>query len=75
MAKAGQLEAEAAVARAEREHDRAVKLLEAGLITRQGMDDARTQKEAAAARMAATRAQVAIAGEDVAQATTRLSKA
>jgi RND family efflux transporter MFP subunit len=75
MAKAGQLEAEAAVARADREYDRAVKLLESGLLTRQGMDDARTQKEAAAARIAAARAQVAVAGEDVAQATTRLSKA
>ena len=75
MAKAGQMEAEAALARADREYDRAVKLLESGLITRQGMDDARTQKEAAAARIAAARAQVAVAGEDVAQATTRLSKA
>jgi len=75
MAKAGQLEAEAAVARADREYDRAVKLQEAGLLTRQGMDDARTQKEAAAARIAAAKAQVAAAGEDVAQATTRLSKA
>lgn len=75
MAKAGQLEAEAAVARADREYDRAVKLLESGLLTRQAMDDARTQKEAANARIAAAEAQVAIAGEDVAHATTRLSKA
>lgn len=75
MAKAGQLEAEAAVARADREYDRAVKLQESGLLTRQGMDDARTLKEAAAARIAAAKAQVAVAGEDVAQATTRLSKA
>ena len=75
MAKAGQLEAEAAVARADREYDRAVKLQESGLLTRQGMDDARTQKEAAAARIAAAKAQVAAAGEDVAHATTRLSKA
>jgi membrane fusion protein (multidrug efflux system) len=75
MAKAGQLEAEAAVARADREYDRAVKLQESGLLTRQAMDDARTQKEAAAARIAAAKAQVAIAGEDVAHATTRLSKA
>ena len=75
MAKAGQLEAEAAVARADREYDRAVKLQESGLITRQGMDDARTQKEEAAARIAAARAQVNAAGEDVAHATTRLSKA
>jgi len=75
MAKAGQLEAEAAVARADREYDRAVKLQESGLLTRQGMDDARTQKEAAAARIAAAEAQVTAAGEDVAHATTRLSKA
>jgi membrane fusion protein, multidrug efflux system len=75
MAKAGQLEAEAAVARADREYDRAVKLQESGLLTRQGMDDARTQKEAAAARIAAAKAQVAVAGEDVVHATTRLSKA
>jgi membrane fusion protein, multidrug efflux system len=75
MAKAGQLEAEAAVARADREYDRAVKLQESGLITRQGMDDSRTQKEAASARIAAAKAQVAAAGEDVAQVTTRLSKA
>ena len=75
MAKAGQLEAAAAVARADREYDRAVKLQESGLLTRQGMDEARTQKEAAAARIAAAKAQVGAAGEDVAQATTRLSKA
>ena len=75
MAKAGQLEAEAAVARADREYDRAVNLQEAGLLTRQAMDDARTLKEAAAARIAAAKSQVAIAGEDVAHATTRLSKA
>jgi RND family efflux transporter MFP subunit len=75
MAKAGQLEAEAAVARADREYDRAVKLQESGLLTRQGMDDARTQKEAAAARIAASKAQVAAAREDVSHATTRLSKA
>jgi RND family efflux transporter MFP subunit len=75
MARAGQLEAGSAVARADREYDRAVKLQESGLITRQGMDDARTQQEEAAARIAAAKAQVAAAGEDVAQATTRLSKA
>jgi membrane fusion protein (multidrug efflux system) len=45
------------------------------LIARQGMDEARTQKEAATARIAAAKAQVAVAGEDVAQVTTRLSKA
>lgn len=74
IAKAGQLEAEAAVARADREFERAIKLQEAGLLTGQGMDDARTQKEAAVARIAAAKAQVAAAGEDVAQVRTRLSK-
>jgi RND family efflux transporter MFP subunit len=75
MAMASQLEAEAAVARSDREYERAVKLLESGLLTRQGMDDARTQKEAAAARIAGAKAQVTAAGEDVSHATTRLSKA
>jgi len=75
MAKAGLLEAEAARSRADREYDRAEKLLESGLITRQGMDDARTQKEAAAARIAAAKAQVGAAHEDVSHAATRLEKA
>jgi len=75
MAKAGLLEAEAAGNRADREYDRALRLLEAGLITRQGMDDALTQREAAAARIAAANAQVLAAREDVAQISTRLSKA
>lgn len=75
MAKASLLEAEAAGTRADRELERAVKLSESGLVTRQGMDDARTQKEAAAARIAAAKAQVDAAREDVAHAETRLSKA
>ena len=75
MARAGLLEAEAAGSRADREFDRALRLLDAGLVTRQGMDDARTQREAAAARIAAARAQVTAAQEDVAQIRTRLGKA
>jgi len=75
MAEAGLLEAEAAGSRADREYDRALKLSESGLITRQGMDDARTQKEATAARIAAAKAQVVAAREDVSHATTRLAKA
>jgi len=75
MAKAAQLEAEAARSRADREYERAVKLLESGLITRQGMDDARTQKEATSARIAAAKAQVGAAQEDVSHAETRLEKA
>lgn len=75
IAKASLLEAEAAGNRADREYERAVKLLESGLVTRQGMDDARTEKEAASARIAAAKAQVAAAREDVAHAETRMSKA
>ncbi len=75
MAKAGLMEAQAAANRAEREHERAIKLKDAGLVTQQGLDDALTQKEAAAARVSAARAQVAVAGEDVQQAKARISKA
>jgi RND family efflux transporter MFP subunit len=75
MAKAGLLEAEAAGNRADREYDRALRLLESGLVTRQGMDDAQTQREAAAARIAAARSQITAAQEDVAQIRTRLGKA
>jgi RND family efflux transporter MFP subunit len=75
LARAGLLEVEAAGSRADREYDRAVKLSESGLITRQGMDDARTQKEASAARIAAARAQVLAAQEDVSHAETRIGKA
>lgn len=75
MANAGLLEAEAGGNRADREYDRALRLLDAGLITRQGMDDAQTLREAASARIAAARAQVLAAREDVAQISTRLGKA
>lgn len=75
MANAGLLEAEAGGNRADREYDRALRLLEAGLITRQGMDDAQTLREAANARIAAARAQVLASREDVAQISTRLGKA
>ena len=75
MAKAGLLEAQAAANRADREHDRARKLKEAGLVTQQNLEDALTQKEAAAARVAAARAQVQAAEEDVRQAAARTSKA
>jgi len=46
-AKAALLEAEAAQRRAAREYERSVKLQESGLVTRQELDDARTQIEAA----------------------------
>ena len=75
MAKAALLEAEAAGNRADREDERAHNLKEAGLVTQQNLDDARTQKEAAAARVSAARAQVQVAEEDIRQARARFSKA
>ncbi len=75
LAKANLLQAEVAENRAAREDDRASKLKEAGLITQQNLDDARTEKEAAKARIEAAKAQLKVAEEDVRQAQTRLSKA
>ncbi|HJX74034.1 MAG TPA: efflux RND transporter periplasmic adaptor subunit [Candidatus Deferrimicrobiaceae bacterium] len=75
MAKAALLEAEAAGNRADREDERAHNLKEVGLVTQQNLDDARTQKEAAAARVSAARAQVRVAEEDIRQARARFSKA
>ncbi len=75
MTRAGLLEAVTADKRADRELERALKLKAAGLMTQQGEDEARTQKEAAAARVAAARSQVLAAEEDVRYARTRIAKA
>jgi membrane fusion protein, multidrug efflux system len=56
--KASLLQAEVADTRAQRELERAIKLKDVGLITQQGLDDARTAREAAAATTAAVRAQL-----------------
>ncbi len=74
VAKANVLQAEVAENRASREYDRALKLKEAGLITQQSLDDARTEKEAAGARIEAAKAQWKVAQEDIQQSETRLSK-
>ena len=74
LAKANLLQAEVSEHRAGREYDRALKLKEAGLITQQNLDDARTEREASKARMGAARAQLKVAEEDVLHAQTRLSK-
>jgi RND family efflux transporter MFP subunit len=74
LTKANLLQAEVAEHRAAREDDRASKLKDAGLITQQNLDDARTEREAAKARIEAARAQLKVAEEDVLQAQTRLSK-
>lgn len=60
-ARAAVLQAKVAETRAERELTRAENLKEAGLLTRQGLDDARTAHEAAVAGSEAARAQLAAA--------------
>jgi RND family efflux transporter MFP subunit len=75
VAKASRLQAEVAANRADREYERALKLKEFGLITQQNLDDARTEQQAAYARIEAAKAQIKVAEEDVRQAETRLSKA
>ena len=75
IAKANLMQVEVAANRANREYERALKLKEVGLITQQNLDDARTEREAAAVRISAAKAQIRAAEEDVEYAQTRLSKA
>ena len=74
VAKANLLQLEVGENRANREYERAVKLKEEGLITQQALDDARTEKMAAAARIGAAKAQIRLAEEEVKQVQTRLAK-
>jgi membrane fusion protein, multidrug efflux system len=74
MAKANLLQAEVSGNRANREYDRLLKLKEVGLVTQQNIDDGLTEKEAATARIAAARAQLKVAEEDLQHTQTRLSK-
>jgi RND family efflux transporter MFP subunit len=74
VAKANLLQLEVGENRAQREYERAVKLKEEGLITQQALDDAGTEKLAAAARIAAAKAQIRLAEEEVTQVQTRLAK-
>lgn len=73
-AKAQTAQAQVALTRAEREEARQIKLKEAGLATQQAVDDARTETQAARARLDATRAQVHVAEEEVRQSRARLAK-
>jgi RND family efflux transporter MFP subunit len=74
VARANILQAEVSQNRAIREFERAQKLKETGLITQQTFDDARTETEAAKARIEAAKAQLKVGEEDVLHAQTRLSK-
>lgn len=60
-ARASLMRAKAELERAKREYERAQKLKEAGLITQQGLDDARSLEEASAAAYDAVEAQARIA--------------
>lgn len=75
LAKANLLQAEVAKNRTDREYDRMVALKEAGLVPQQNLDDARTEREAAMARIAASKAQLKVANEDVHHEETRVAKA
>lgn len=74
-AKAALMQAEVAENRAAREYDRLLKLKEVGLVTQQNLDDGTTEKAAAAARVAAAKAQLRAAEDEFRHMQTRLSKA
>ena len=74
MGKANLLQTEVAGNRANREYGRLLKLKEVGLVTQQNLDDGLTEQEAAAARIAAAKAQMKAAEEDLQHTQTRLSK-
>jgi RND family efflux transporter MFP subunit len=73
-AKAAELQARVSDNRSRRELARVRELKEAGLATRQGLEDAGTEAEAAASRVEAARAQVRAVEEELRQVQTRLAK-
>lgn len=73
-AKANLLQAEVAARRAQREHQRLLKLKEVGLVTQQNLDDALTDLEASQARVEASKAQLQVAADDLSHVRTRLGK-
>ena len=66
-AKANLAQTQVAANRAERELARALKLKESGLATQQTLDDARSETEAAKARIGVAAAQIHVAGEELRQ--------
>jgi membrane fusion protein (multidrug efflux system) len=75
VGRANVVQAEVGLNRAEREYARFLKLKEAGLVTQQNLDDAATEKEAAAAKVSAAKAQLRAAQGELHQTQTRLAKA
>lgn len=73
-ARANLAQAQVAATRSERELSRLLKLKEAGLATQQGVDDARSEQDAAGTRVDAARAQIRAAEEEARQGAARLAK-
>jgi RND family efflux transporter MFP subunit len=73
-AKANLAQAGVAATRAERERERILKLKESGLATRQAVDDARSEAEAAQTRIDAARAQSGVAEGELRQTRARQAK-
>lgn len=73
-ARANLAQARVAVNRAERELSRMLKLKESGLATRQNLDDARSEAEAAKAGVAVAAAQINVSEEERRQAAARRAK-
>jgi len=73
-ARAGLSQARVAANRADREMARILNLKESGLATQQGVDDARTEQEAARARVASAQSQIALSEEERRQVRLRLAK-
>lgn len=73
-ARAQLAQSQVALARAEREEARSLKLKEAGLATQQAVDDSRTETAAARARLDSSKAQIRVAEEEVHQTKARFAK-
>jgi len=73
-AKANLTQTQVAVNRAERELARVAKLKESGLATQQSLDDARSEAEAAKARVGVAAAQIRVAEEEMRQGVARQAK-
>ncbi|MDD2364692.1 MAG: efflux RND transporter periplasmic adaptor subunit [Desulfuromonadaceae bacterium] len=73
-AKANQAQAQVSANRADRELARVLKLKESGLATQQALDDAKSESEAAKARVAVSSAQIQVAEEELRQGSARRAK-
>ena len=73
-AKANLTQTQVAANRAERELARVAKLKESGLATQQSLDDARSEAEAAKARIGVAAAQIRVAEEEMRQGVARQTK-